>query len=329
MEVPVFCPVLRRMSAFAYCGCVSLLVGLGHHTNVYGFSSVSQHCENKHQWRSTLDDHDRNDFTLFDYTKQWYPVSFVHDLPIKKLVKVTVFDTDYAVARISDTEVIAMVDTCPHKMAALSEGRVTANGYIQCSYHGWAFNGIDGLCRQIPQASVITEDGKLTSKSALSKRSSGTAVPAMIVQRMVFLFLGSLEDALLAPPPPKLPDIQDDEPWKLTPVVRDFPIDWPILVENILDPDHGLFAHGAAGFDLYSANNDSPQHVNETSLHGGIGWTIASAVDAKLKLLALKYEGSREITRTKKGRHPKTGNSNICCSLGDLPVSSRREDGRK
>ena len=53
-----------------------------------------------------------------------------------KPTKVTVFDFDYVVAKISSTassssskkqeeEVVAMVDYCTHKGAALSEGRIT------------------------------------------------------------------------------------------------------------------------------------------------------------------------------------------------------------
>jgi len=66
---------------------------------------------------------------------------------------VTLFDIDYVLAKTSmipsssskeeeDEEVIyAMLDQCPHKKVALSEGRITDCGtsdkrYIQCSYQG-------------------------------------------------------------------------------------------------------------------------------------------------------------------------------------------------
>lgn len=34
----------------------------------------------------------------------------------------------------------AFEDKCPHRGVALSEGRIEA-GQLQCSYHGWLFDG--------------------------------------------------------------------------------------------------------------------------------------------------------------------------------------------
>ena len=31
---------------------------------------------------------------------------------------------------------IALIDRCPHRAAALSEGRMTSSGNLQCAYHG-------------------------------------------------------------------------------------------------------------------------------------------------------------------------------------------------
>ncbi|CAN1327432.1 Protochlorophyllide-dependent translocon component 52, chloroplastic [Linum perenne] len=44
-------------------------------------------------------------------------------------------------------------DMCPHRLAPLSEGRIDANGRLQCVYHGWCFDG-SGRCKLIPQAPV-------------------------------------------------------------------------------------------------------------------------------------------------------------------------------
>lgn len=42
-------------------------------------------------------------------------------------------------------------DTCPHRLAPLSEGRIDQWGRLQCVYHGWCFDG-SGDCQLIPQA---------------------------------------------------------------------------------------------------------------------------------------------------------------------------------
>lgn len=44
-----------------------------------------------------------------------------------------------------------MDDTCPHRLAPLSDGRIDQKGRLQCVYHGWCFNG-SGDCKLIPQA---------------------------------------------------------------------------------------------------------------------------------------------------------------------------------
>lgn len=44
----------------------------------------------------------------------------------------------------------AMVDACPHRQGALSQGRVAPDGQIVCANHGWAFEGAQGKCVGIP-----------------------------------------------------------------------------------------------------------------------------------------------------------------------------------
>ena len=49
--------------------------------------------------------------------------------------------------------------------------------------------------------------------------------------------------------------------WRAATAVRDMPIDYAVLIENICDPDHGLFAHQNTAFDMYTASEASPQTV--------------------------------------------------------------------
>eukprot|EP00536_Pseudo-nitzschia_multiseries_P000124 jgi/Psemu1/178064/e_gw1.3.265.1 len=189
-------------------------------------------------------------FAGFDYENRWYPCIWERDLEVNEPTRVTIFDVDYVVAKTKtsaggEVEVVAMKDYCTHKGAALSQGRVTENGHFQCAYHGWSFDGKTGDCVEIPQ--LLGSDGGATAR--IPSRACGDAVPAQIHQEMVWLFPGGgLEKALAAPPPPSLPDYDDNKDnsktkMKMSTVVRDMPVDFPILVSNIFDPDHGLFAH--------------------------------------------------------------------------------------
>jgi len=178
------------------------------------------------------------DYSRFDWMDHWYPVAWTRDLPVNAVTKVTLFDVDYCVVNRGERGPLALEDKCPHRLAALSEGRLTAQGYVQCAYHGWSFDA-SGACKSVPQR-----------QGDASTALCATAVPCRVEQGLLWLFPGA--DAENAKPPPRVPEM-DDPRFKWSEAVRDLPIDYSILIENILDPDHGLFAHQAAPFDLYTA----------------------------------------------------------------------------
>jgi phenylpropionate dioxygenase-like ring-hydroxylating dioxygenase large terminal subunit len=88
----------------------------------------------------------------FDWLDQWYPFAPVCDLdpgaPHGKTVLglhvVAWYDRAAGEWRVFE-------DSCPHRMAPLSEGRIDDKGRLQCVYHGWCFDG-RGSCKFIPQA---------------------------------------------------------------------------------------------------------------------------------------------------------------------------------
>jgi nitrite reductase/ring-hydroxylating ferredoxin subunit len=88
----------------------------------------------------------------FDWYSQWYPLMPVCDLDKRKphakkvlgLDVVVWWDRNESAWKVFD-------DSCPHRLAPLSEGRIDQWGRLQCVYHGWCFNG-SGNCKLIPQA---------------------------------------------------------------------------------------------------------------------------------------------------------------------------------
>mmetsp|Transcript_24402 Transcript_24402/g.67599 ORF Transcript_24402/g.67599 Transcript_24402/m.67599 type:complete len:573 (+) Transcript_24402:34-1752(+) len=246
----------------------------------------------------------RSSFDKFDYNAHWYPVIWAQDLPLNEPTKVTVFDVDYVVAKTSDTQVYCLHDRCPHKAAALSQGRVTATGKFQCAYHGWSFSGETGECVDIPQ--IATARNQKSEQKKIPSRSCAQAVPSQIFQGMVWVFPGGdWEDALIAPPPPSVPEY--DEPgFKMTTAVREMPVDWPILVSNICDPDHGLFAHQNKAFDMYSASTEYPLEVTEDFPNDGRGYVIKSRVDSSDKLLEVDQTWRRSSKANKKTKEEET-----------------------
>jgi phenylpropionate dioxygenase-like ring-hydroxylating dioxygenase large terminal subunit len=148
----------------------------------------------------------------------------------------------------------ALIDSCPHKKVALSEGRITSGScsssssrsdthLLQCSYHGWTFDGYDGKCVEIPQTLIAQHErgrgGKddadaVNKKSKQQRRQDATSVAVTQAQGMVWLQPSkSPLEALNIEGPPRIPEL-DMDGYKATVAVRDFPIDWTVLMENIM-----------------------------------------------------------------------------------------------
>lgn len=211
----------------------------------------------------------------FDYYRHWYPVSWVDDLKPGIPEKMTLFDVDYAVAHDGKGKVMAFVDKCPHRQAALSEGRLTSTGYLQCAYHGWSFAPDTGICVQVPQSEA-------PRSTLYSPRSCATAIPARLHQDLIWLWPGPPLETY--PDPPSIPEM-DDPQFKVNKAVRDFPmIDYSLLVTNILDPDHGLFAHQATPFDMYVGSAEHPINVTQEFTDQG-GWILQTSVPAVSKMI--------------------------------------------
>lgn len=172
--------------------------------------------------------------------------------------------------------------------------------YSLYSFYSWAFDGMSGECVDIPQVASIKdvkEPALPPSKPTFPARSCANAVPAQIHQEMVYLFpFGSAEEALVAPPPPSIPEY-DEEGFHVSSSIRDMPVDWPIVVSNICDADHGLFAHQSKAFDMYAASKDYPMQVTQDFPDDGKSWTMSTKVDSTDKL--------NEIDRLRRGSKPK------------------------
>ncbi len=85
--------------------------------------------------------------------KGWWPLCGSEELTDRKPVGVQCGDTRIAIYRDSDNRPRALEDRCPHRRVPLSLGRVTPDGFLQCGYHGWTFDGDNGDLIRIPNLS--------------------------------------------------------------------------------------------------------------------------------------------------------------------------------
>ena len=91
---------------------------------------------------------------LWDF---WYPALRSCELSGRALRKATLLEVPLCIGRDAHGKPFALRDICPHRGMPLSYGQFDG-ACVECSYHGWKFDGHTGQCREIPS---ITSDSKL------------------------------------------------------------------------------------------------------------------------------------------------------------------------
>ncbi|KAJ0021559.1 hypothetical protein Pint_31405 [Pistacia integerrima] len=216
----------------------------------------------------------------FDWFAQWYPVMPVCDLDkrvphAKRVLGLDVvvwWDKNESGWRVFD-------DSCPHRLAPLSEGRIDQWGRLQCVYHGWCFNG-SGDCKFIPQAppdgppllvlwylnvvskrlDVVVSDseingfglvvlttvfGQFDQQVHTFKKACVNTYPSTVQNGIVWFWPNSepqYKDILLKKKPPYMPEM-DDPSYTKSIGNRDMPYGYEVLIENLMDPAHVPYAH--------------------------------------------------------------------------------------
>ncbi|KAF9686504.1 hypothetical protein SADUNF_Sadunf03G0165500 [Salix dunnii] len=175
----------------------------------------------------------------FDWYAQWYAVMPVCDLDKRVPHAKKVIGLDLVVWwDRNESEWKVFDDTCPHRLAPLSEGRIDQWGRLQCVYHGWCFNG-SGDCKFIPQA---PPDGPPVHTF---KKACVAAYPATVQNDIVWFWPNSspeYKDILSSKKPPYIAEL-DDPSYSKTMGNREFPFGYEILIENLVDPAHVPYAH--------------------------------------------------------------------------------------
>ncbi|KAK9792055.1 hypothetical protein WJX73_008202 [Symbiochloris irregularis] len=190
----------------------------------------------------------------FSWTKQWYPVQAVQNLDPKKPFATKLLGSDLVVWRDATGQWRCFEDRCPHRLAPLSQGRIAeADGNLQCSYHGWRFGG-NGKAVSIPQAKMDGPGNE--ARVCNNKRSCVKAYPTKEFWGLVWVWpdanSSAWADSSNTEPPidPFVAKLTAEDITLLTGqyFVRDMPIPFDILAENISDQSHVPFGHhGVAG----------------------------------------------------------------------------------
>ena len=157
----------------------------------------------------------------------WYAACWDHDLT-SEMVERTLLDQPIVFFRDQDGAPKALYDSCPHRFAPLSKGKLQ-NGVVACGYHGLEFDGT-GRCVRNPH-------GKGIIPAALGVRS----FPLTERYGMIWIWMGEhqrADPALL----PSLPQIEDPAYSWVHGQVH-VTANYELVIDNLLDLSHVEFLH--------------------------------------------------------------------------------------
>jgi nitrite reductase/ring-hydroxylating ferredoxin subunit len=80
----------------------------------------------------------------------WWAVALSEEVTGKKPLSVDIGDRPVVLWRDLKSYARALEDRCPHRRAPLSLGCIRKEGWIQCGYHGWSYDGETGRVMEIP-----------------------------------------------------------------------------------------------------------------------------------------------------------------------------------
>ena len=152
-------------------------------------------------------------------------------MPARKLragpVRVRVAGEAYVLFRDASGRAAAFVDSCPHRKAPLSAGRVRPDGRLQCPYHGWHFDA-DGR-------------GRSPSQPGLKKCDATTM---QLLERDGYLWLAAPEVPLSAYPQTRWPDFEHAGTFSMV-----FEAPLHVCLDNFSEDEHTPWVHTRLGWD--------------------------------------------------------------------------------
>lgn len=169
------------------------------------------------------------------FANVWTPVELSTRVGRSRPHKVVVANEAVVLFRDREGRLSALLDRCPHRGVALSLGKITAEGRLECPFHGWQFEA-GGACAHIPYCDIKAE--KLG-------RMAATALPVREVSGLIWLFTGGLsEDSDAAPGEPAVPEmLREGSGSSLWTYSETWSTHWTRVMENMLDFPHLPFIH--------------------------------------------------------------------------------------
>lgn len=174
----------------------------------------------------------------------WFPVSFSSKLSSPDtLLPIELFGEQWVLFRDAQGRAACLRDECAHRACPLSLGRVVG-GEVECSYHGWRFDG-GGECKRMP-STVLCRGIAVHAMPCEEKDGFLWVWPGILEEEDIILDgTTTTSGTSFSYPPLPVPSCTAPPPgYNIhTELELEVPVEHGLLVENLLDLAHAPFTH--------------------------------------------------------------------------------------
>ena len=193
----------------------------------------------------------------------WYVAAYPEEINDSLFAR-TILGEHLVFYRRGDGMPIALQDTCPHRLAPLSRGRII-DDCIECPYHGLRFVS-DGKCNFNPHTT-----GTIPVKMAVRRYAAEER------HGLVWVWMGR-EDRANAANIPDLSYLTDTARWRTVHGYFNLPCGADLMIDNIMDLSHLEFLHKGS---LSTGYREDTRATMTTSEEGGnvrVSWVLRNFV---------------------------------------------------
>lgn len=158
----------------------------------------------------------------------WYVAAWAHELAKDQLLARRLFNQPVVMFRRKDGTASAVADSCPHRFAPLSLGRIKGDS-IECGYHGLQFDG-SGVCTHNPHGNgVISKACRVPSYAVVERHG------------ILWIWAGEAVEA----DPESIPDFAYlvDEGRKTVHGMARVKANYELITDNLMDASHTQYVH--------------------------------------------------------------------------------------
>lgn len=203
-----------------------------------------------------------NSFVAFP-RNAWYVAAYPEDIRHELFARRILGDHLVFYRRNNDS-LVALQDTCPHRLAPLSRGRLI-DDCVECPYHGLRFEG-DGKCSFNPHP-----PGTIPVKMQVR------SYPIAERHGLIWIWMGDEKRAN----PADIPDLSyltDSATWRTVYSYFHLPFGADLMIDNVMDLSHLEFLHKGS---LSTGYREDTRATMTTSEEGGnvrVSWVLRDFV---------------------------------------------------